>query len=423
MSHSAKRRGYIYVIEFSLWIALSASHWLPSPQRDHWVGLLIPAIILLVFDYVRSLRAGVSLHTACRLAFPMIALLLLCGVSIYTAPYPTRGWILLYRPAVGLWMVLRFPTWWQYPVTRALLRWAIIGVALLVLIMGFTAIQWTGKAAVYSYITDLFPRWYDFPAWPGGFNPNEWAGATTWIIPALFALVRYRAVTGWRAVTVAVIVAALAALLFLSQSLSGIFGASAGIAMSLVPLRRVRWAILVAGVALLIGNLAVLLAPSQSADALAAVSGRPSLTSLEHRAVMWERAARMLADHPWTGVGIALYRSLRAEYPTPGFEHALLPHPHNEALQFATDLGIPGLMVLAWLAVSVGLTAGYVISSGSGQQRAAAAAIFAGLLSHAVFGLSDAIPIWDRFSIIGWGMLALLATVERSVSARGSSPD
>ncbi|MBK9122210.1 MAG: O-antigen ligase family protein [Chloroflexi bacterium] len=342
---------------------------------------------------------------------------------MYTAPFATRGWILLFRPAIGMWMVLRIPLWWQDRTARTLIKWAIVGVVLIVFMMGFTAIQWTGKASVFSNITVLFPRWQDFPAWPGGFNPNEWAGAATWIVPALFALVRYRIVTGWHAVVTAAMFAALAALLFLSQSLSGIAGASAGVMFAVVPLRRIRWAVLVAGAVLLVGNLAVLLAPAASADALAAVSGRPSRNSLEHRAVMWERANRMLTDHPWTGVGIALYRSLRAEYPTPGYEHVLLPHPHNEALQFAADLGIPGLIVFGWMALSVGVTVGYVVASGTRRQGAAARALCAGLLSHAVFGLTDAIPIWDRFAILGWGMLALLAAVERSARARESSPD
>lgn len=413
---------YIYVIEFSLWIALSATHWLPSPQRDHWVFLLIPAIILSTYDFVHKDRSE-TLHYQNRLAFSSIALLLLYALSIYTAPFTTRGWILLYRPAIGLWMVLRFPYWWQERAARTCVNWVIAGTALLVFIMGFTAIQWTGKAAVFASITDHFPRWQDFAAWPGGFNPNEWAGAAAWIAPALFALIRYRVVTGWRAAGTTILFAALTALLFLSQSLSGIAGASIGVMFALVPLSRLRWAMAAGGALLLIGNLAVLLAPTQSADVLAAVSGRPSVHSLEHRAVMWERANHMLADHPWTGVGIALYRSLRAEYPTPGYEHVLLPHPHNEALQFATDLGIPGLIVFGWIVLSVGLTARRVMTVGSRRHGAMAAALCAGLLSHAVFGLTDAIPIWDRFAILGWGMLALLAAVERAATAHGSSPD
>jgi O-antigen ligase len=173
---------------------------------------------------------------------------------------------------------------------------------------------------------------------------------------------------------------------------------------------------------LLAGNLAVLLFPIQSANLLAEVSGRPDINSLEHRAVMWQRAQAMIYDYPFTGVGIAMYRQLREEYATPGYERFLVPHPHNEALQFGTDLGIPGLIVYGWMALTVAQAAYHVVIHGSPPERAAAIALTAGLFGHAVYALTDAIPIWDRFAFVFWWFLGLLSGLDARVSARRFVP-
>ncbi|MCU0476088.1 MAG: O-antigen ligase family protein, partial [Anaerolineae bacterium] len=151
----------------------------------------------------------------------------------------------------------------------------------------------------------------------------------------------------------------------------------------------------------------------------AQASGRPSVTSIEHRGVMWERAVAMLNDHPTTGVGLAMYRQLRDEYPTPGFEQALVPHPHNAVLQFATDLGWVGvgqwllqavLMGFAlWLGWRVPALRGWVIALG------------AGFAAHSVYGLTDAIPVWDRLAFIGWGVLGAAAAVSVMATRSGAT--
>jgi O-antigen ligase len=137
---------------------------------------------------------------------------------------------------------------------------------------------------------------------------------------------------------------------------------------------------------------------------------------------MWQRAQSMIYDHPYTGVGIAMYRQLREQYATPGYERFLVPHPHNEALQFGTDLGIPGLIVYGWLALIVAQAAYQVVIHGSSAECAAAIAVTAGLFAHAVYALTDAIPIWDRFAFLFWCLLGLLGGLDARVSGRRSAP-
>lgn len=294
--------------------------------------------------------------------------------------------------------------------------------------MGFSGINWIGKASRFTHITSSFPQWDGFGLWAGGFNANEWSGAAVWVFPTLLFATLSSALPRSVRFAIGMLSVGLGFLLVLAQSLSALLGAGGAIVLGMALLGRQtpkvsRTLMLLAGVALLIGNMAILVAPRQSADLLAEFSGRPNITSLEHRAVIWQRAQSMLSDHPLTGVGIAMYRQLRDVYPTPGFEHALLPHPHNEALQFATDLGIPGLLIYAWFAITAGQCALHVIRHGTSAERALAIALVTGLFGHAIYALTDAIPIWDRFAFMGWWWLGLLSGLERRVSGRqGAAP-
>ncbi|NJL57315.1 O-antigen ligase family protein [bacterium] len=137
---------------------------------------------------------------------------------------------------------------------------------------------------------------------------------------------------------------------------------------------------------------------------------------------IWEGALAILIDHPLTGVGMDRFRApaVRRAYPVEGFNMPIgasdydptfpqpsLPHAHNELLQAGVDLGLPGMIVfIAWYASALWML--WVCwRDGDAAARVAAAAIFAGLLAHGAYGLSDAITLWDRFSFLFWVMLGL----------------
>ena len=393
--------------------------WLPSPERDSWSFLLIPAAVTALASPLLNYRP----YNRSRFYLPLAVFIALCALSIYTSPYQTRGWVLMFRPLAGIWI---FVTLSELTVARSGRRWLLVisGIlTLVILLMGIGGLNWTGKASRFNDFTVLLPQWQDFWWWRGGLNVNEFSGGAVWLLP-VFAGLALR-VSGNTLLRTASGTAAsiLTALVFLSQSLSGIVGMVAGLILLFAPTRYFRLSLIVAGLVLLVGNLAVLLYPVQSADLLAAVSGRPDVNSLEHRAVMWQRAQAMIYDHPFTGVGIAMYRQLREQYATPGYERFLVPHPHNEMLQFGTDLGFPGLIMYGWFALLTAQAAYQVVTHGSAMERAIAIALVAGLFGHAVYALTDAIPIWDRFAFVFWWLLGLLGGLDTRVSARRSQPE
>lgn len=408
-------RSLVFAAQLVLFALFVTVLWLPSPDRDFWTFLLLPAALITAASAVVTRGPYWS-----DLYLPLALFVALCIVSIYTSPFPTRGWILLFRPLAGIWICVTLA---DFLISSYSKRWliSIFGtLTLIILLMGIGGLNWTGKASRFNEISDLLPQWQSFWWWRGGLNVNEFSGGAVWLIPALAGLgLRSAGYSFWRAGAIAA-TGILTIIIFLTQSLSGIAGMVAGLVFVFAPWRYFRLSLIAAGAVLLLGNLAILLFPVQSANQLAAVSGRPDVNSLEHRAVMWERAQAMIYTHPFTGVGIAMYRQLREEFPTPGYERFLVPHPHNEALQFGTDLGIPGLIIYGWLALAVVQAAYHVARHGTPAESAAAIAVTAGLFGHAVYALTDAIPIWDRFAFVFWCLLGVLSGLDVRVKARRS---
>ena len=76
-------------------------------------------------------------------------------------------------------------------------------------------------------------------------------------------------------------------------------------------------------------------------------------------------------------------------------------------LQIATDLGVAGLgLFVTWYVVTFwSLVRLYKV--GDNQFRVLVVAVAGGLLAHIIFGMGDAVAIWDRLAFLWWWMFAL----------------
>jgi putative inorganic carbon (HCO3(-)) transporter len=157
-----------------------------------------------------------------------------------------------------------------------------------------------------------------------------------------------------------------------------------------------------------------------------------SLHTLEGRAEVWSRAIYGIQDFPFTGMGMNTFRRVvQVLYPLftigPTFD---IGHAHNEFLQTALDLGIPGLIALLavyivsfamlgqiWLSAgrrTAVAQAGESDSSLIGAQaltRSLALALGSGLLAHMVFGLTDASALGAKPGILLWMLLGLTTSL------------
>jgi O-antigen ligase len=109
--------------------------------------------------------------------------------------------------------------------------------------------------------------------------------------------------------------------------------------------RRAAWIAVGAVVAL-----ALLVAPFAATERFRSVLNLRSGTAF-YRLKLWRATISMLADRPFTGVGMDNYLyAYRSRYVLPSAWGELdLSHPHNLILDAWTRLGLPGLAVVAWL--------------------------------------------------------------------------
>lgn len=84
-----------------------------------------------------------------------------------------------------------------------------------------------------------------------------------------------------------------------------------------------------------------------------ALAGRLSLTGETgvFRLSLWQASLNMIRDHPWFGVGLDnfLYEYRGRYILEAAWRDPNLSHPHNIFLDFATRLGLPGLLISLWL--------------------------------------------------------------------------
>lgn len=318
---------------------------------------------------------------------------------------------MLGRPLMGIGLCIYGV---EYARTQGKLDGLLIGaLAAMALIGGlaFTATQWNAKSDQLRFIIDFLPLFRGFPGAEGGFNANEMAGALTYMIPMCGALLNYYWQKGsrWRiGYGTAFVLCCLS--LFLGQSRLGIWAMLLSLAL-MIPLliqrgwkRHVIWLTLLAVMVLEFLIIQNVFTPAQLQKRI-----ERDDESLQARLQIWQSAVQIISDYPLTGVGMNMFRDsrVREAYPVPIYEQSILPHAHNEIFQITTDLGLPGLVIFIGVHLVVVRMLVHCYRNGDPIARSVAAGVGASLLGHAIFGLGDAIPLWDRFAFLWWGLLAL----------------
>jgi O-antigen ligase len=401
-----------------LWITFV--FWYPAPPvRDHWLWLLWLCLPMIGARWVLYRR----LWTRTPLDGYFLAFAGLCFLNIYAAPY-TRGILMLGRPLQG--MVL-FAYCAEYARTRGSMTGLLATSVLFTALAGtaaLTATQWVDyKFDQFQFILERLPVVNWNTMLPGAyvtFNPNEIGGALAWLCPLVGGIMIYC----WRSrqrlvVSLAVTGAFVLALtgLFLGQSrfsLAGVLVTMMILTVLLVPKGRWRYALLAVLGFLTVLEVSIvlnLLPPGEETGAsgstpTGSISARDE-GSFNKRFGLWESGLRIIGDYPLTGVGMSMYRDsrVREAYPAPGRDHP--PHAHNEFIQVGTDLGLPGLIIYAAWHIVAGWMLFKTWEKGDFGAKAVAAAVAGGLVAHGVYGMGDAITLWDRFAFVYWWLLGL----------------
>lgn len=186
-------------------------------------------------------------------------------------------------------------------------------------------------------------------------SPNNVALYLGRVVPFLFAVALLRGASRRRRLLYGVALAPVGAAILLTFSKGALFlGIPAGIGMVLFLWLRISgrrlWPWLVGGAGLLIAAVATLFAVPSIAARLD-VQGVTSVMRLS----LWQASLNMFADHPLIGVGLDnfLYAYRGRYILDAGWQEPRLNHPHNIILDFATRLGIAGLIAGGWLFASL----------------------------------------------------------------------
>lgn len=400
--------------------------WFAEQNRIWTLLLLIPLLTLRWIAYGRLL-------TSTPLNGFLLAFLLLAVLNIFIAPM-SRGnftltvpfvgtplsvpWavLMLGRPVMGMAVFFLLVEFARLHGMRPVLFFTVL-LALGLAILALVSTQWNSKSDLLRPLIGLLPIYRRLPIAQGGFNANEIAGGLIWLAPFCAALTFHRwpplRLTAWTAFCL------LALAIFLGQSRLAIIGLMMSLVFvifCLIP--RGHWralallalALFVALEAAVVLNLFPNPTPGgTSPSSAAAIAQARDEESNLGRFEMWAAVAGIVRDHPLTGIGANMFRDVqvRQVYPVPGYENGGPPHAHNEVLQIAADLGIPGVLVLvAWYGVIIAMLV-KIWRHGDPNARIVAVATGAGLLGHAVFGMGDAVALWDRFIWVFWWLVGI----------------
>lgn len=180
----------------------------------------------------------------------------------------------------------------------------------------------------------------------------------------------------WPAIMMPTLVVALA----LTLTRGAWVGACVGVAL-LLALRDFRFITLLP----ILAALFIAIAPSQITDRASSMFDLKDPT-IQDRIAMLRIGARMIRDHPLTGVGPNMIPRRYAEYRDSDASQPVNPHLHNVPVQIAAERGLPALAVWLWfVAALIGDLIRRLRSARDLSLPAAALAATVGMLAAGLF--------------------------------------
>ncbi|MBN1886780.1 MAG: O-antigen ligase family protein [Thermoflexales bacterium] len=398
-----------WIARRELWFLAAAAPLMVFP----WGPLPFLALAMLGLAWLGRWRANGRLTVATPANAPaaIVAVMTLVGYAV--SAEPATSWAKLWGLGLGLAILyglansLRSER--QVVAGGAFLACLTLGVAGLSLVgTDWRAVRIVELPWLYEHLPTLIrglpgsgvPRATDL------FHPREVGATMGLLLPAFVALMLFGQ-RWWLRGLSAVALAAGGLILLLSQSLQAMAGL--GVVVLLLLAWRSRLWLLPAGLA------AAMLAAGLAGAGLPRVAAyllsldNPVGIAVALRLDIWSRAAAMLADMPYTGIGLNTFPIIQP-YFYPGYLLGVEPHAHNLYLQTALDLGLPGLAAFLWLLAACGLAGWRNYRAGRERDyRVLLLGLAAGIASHGVHGLFDVVALGAKPGAAMWAMLGMLA--------------
>jgi len=403
----------------------------------------LPAVVAIGLLWMARWRATGRLTMATPMDVPILGILAMVPVSLYASV----DWRLSQPKVYGL--ILGVATF--YAVVNAIrtirrVQFAAIALVLVsaaVALLGLVGTDWSSTKLfslpqVYGHLPKLvqgIPR-----SLRGGFAPNGIGGTLIFLIPVLLSLLwsrqplkgseehNSRLLQVWRVwnrPALALSLLLTASTLVLTQSRGSFIGITVGLlALAAWHDRRALWAIPAVALAVF----AVFKSGRGWELTQFVLRVDAGARTVQGRMEIWQRAVYMIQDFPYTGIGIGTFDKV-ANVLYPFFlirPNARVTHAHNELLQVAVDLGIPGLVAYVALLSAFAITVwGAYHTLKDRWLRALIMGLACGMLAHQVFGFTDAFLLGTKPGVVMWVSLGIVAAlyVHRDQLARELSRD
>jgi O-antigen ligase len=148
------------------------------------------------------------------------------------------------------------------------------------------------------------------------------------------------------------------------------------------------------------------------------VSTSPEYASNVERINRWVAAGRMFLDRPFTGVGPGAYEMAYDDYRDVDFSRGRRG-THSEPLRVASEQGLPGLLILAFLVVAFWRTGIRLCRAPDPKVRRLAAALCAGMFTYVIQGLFNEFWRLPKVALTMWVFAGLLGALDRLARGAG----
>ena len=142
---------------------------------------------------------------------------------------------------------------------------------------------------------------------------------------------------------------------------------------------------------------------------------RTVLSSYEFRLTVWHAALQVLQAFPLSGAGIGTFDTVVRFlfphlYPASPYNPSVnITHAHNELLQVAIDLGIPGFVAYVAMLATFARTARRAYAwAPDDRMKRLILGLGAGMLAHQIFGLTDAFLLGTKPGVVMWIIMGLV---------------
>jgi len=436
-------------------LLLMAPLFLFIRRETSWVLLIVP--LLWGFSFLaREKPIKIT---------PVNGLILLLAVQVMVSLYATYD-IAISLPKIG-GIIYSLALFFAFIKLGERFKGVLIGTIVLCLAglgmaaLGLIGTNWaTTKITILNPVYELFPRLQEMqPGLIDGFHPNEVAGAIIWVLPVWMVLFGWLIVRGKKMMRVMkpvtliglVLVSFLAIgiigiVLVFTQSRSAYLGFALGLVLMvflLVP-RKFKWLFIILFVIALgvlvyfILNGQFMLFINEIFPGSGLTTTAFSINTLSGRVEIWARAIYAMQDFAFTGMGMNTFRhivhvlyplyTVSADVPVKDIGHA-----HNEFLQSALDLGIPGMIAFIGINIAVFWMLLSIINKVCHRSHrpihinevlkrefyyVVCLGLIGGLFAHFLFGITDAIALGAKPGVVFWLMVALASSIFMKVQKR-----